>query len=169
VRVHRSHIVISSTPMNTFSRHAVAVWTGDISSGQGEVAAGTAAFAAAMTFPRLKGDPPGMTTPEELLAASQANCYAIALRSVLAQGGRRAQRISIRATITAEKSGGLIRLVSSHLDGTVDGLDGVEPPALQDIARDAEERCTISSLIRAVAPVTVNVVADDHRSDFSNQ
>lgn len=142
----------------TFSRHAVAVWAGDISSGEGEVAAGTEAFVIPMTFPRLKGDPSGMTTPEELLAASQANCYAIALRSVLAQRHGSARRISITATITAEKGGGLIRLVSSHLDGTVEGLEGVDATALQDAARDAEERCTISSLIRAVAPVTSRVV-----------
>jgi organic hydroperoxide reductase OsmC/OhrA len=88
---------------------------------------------------------------------------------VLSQRGGRAERISIRATITAEKSGGLIRLVSSHLDGTVDGLDGVDHAGLQDAAHSAEERCTISTLIRSVAPVTVNVVSHDHRSDFSNQ
>ena len=148
-----------TTSTATFSRRAVAVWTGDISGGEGKVAAGTEAFSAPMTFPRVSGDPPGMTTPEELLAASQANCYAIALRSVLAQRRGSAQRIRIIATITAEKGGGLIRLVASHLDGTVEGLDGVDATGLQDAARVAEERCTISSLIRAVAPVTSNVVA----------
>ncbi|HJU69680.1 MAG TPA: OsmC family peroxiredoxin [Gemmatimonadaceae bacterium] len=147
------------TSTATFSRHAVAVWTGDISGGEGNVAAGTEAFAVPMTFPRLSGDPPGMTTPEELLAASQANCYAIALRSVLAQRRGSAQRITIRATITAEKGGGLIRLTGSHLDGTIEGLEGVDSATLQDAARVAEERCTISSLIRAVAPVTSSVVA----------
>jgi lipoyl-dependent peroxiredoxin len=143
--------------MANFSRHAVAVWVGDIASGEGQVTAGTEAFAASMTFPRLNGDPPGMTTPEELLAASQANCYAIALRSVLAQRRATARRISVTATITADKGGGLIRVVASHLRGTVEGLEGIDDTQLGEAARVAEQACTISTMIRATAPVTVDV------------
>jgi organic hydroperoxide reductase OsmC/OhrA len=76
-----------------------------------------------MAFPRLGGDPPNTTTPEELLAASQANCYAIALRSVLGQRGGKARRVSVTPTITAEKGAGAIRILSSQLEGVVEGLD----------------------------------------------
>jgi lipoyl-dependent peroxiredoxin len=145
--------------MATFSRRAVAVWTGDVARGEGEVTAGTQAFAVPMTFPRLAGEPPGATTPEELLAASQANCYAIALRSVLAQRGGRARRVSVTATITADKGGGVIRLVSSHLEGTVQGLEGIEAARLREVAEAAEDACTISSAIRRAVPVTLDVAA----------
>jgi osmotically inducible protein OsmC len=145
--------------MATFSRQAVAVWTGDVARGEGHVTAGTEAFAVPMTFPRLTGDPRGATTPEELLAASQANCYAIALRSVLAQHGGRARRVSVTATITADKAAGVIRLVSSHLEGTVEGLEGIEPAQLREVAKAAEDACTISNAIRGAVPVTLNVAA----------
>jgi osmotically inducible protein OsmC len=145
--------------MATFSRHAVAVWTGDVARGQGRVTAGSEAFAVPMTFPRLAGEPRGATTPEELLAASQANCYAIALRSVLAQRGAIARRVSVTATITADKGAGVIRLVSSHLEGAVEGLEGIDAAALREVAKAAEDACTISNAIRSAVPVTLNIAA----------
>ncbi len=149
----------STTSMAHFSRHAVAIWTGDVSSGTGEIAAGTAAFVVPMTFPRLKGDPPGMTTPEELLAASHANCYAIALRSVLAQHRGTARRVTVTATLTADKGSGAIRLVSSHLEAAVEGLEGIEPGRLADVARIAKDACTISTAIREAVSITLSVSA----------
>jgi osmotically inducible protein OsmC len=145
--------------MPTFSRRAVAVWTGDVARGNGLVTAGTDAFTVPMTFPRLAGDPPSTTTPEELLAASQANCYAIALRSVLGQRHGTARRVSVTATITADKGAGAIRILSSHLEAVVEGLEGVEPQQLDDVARAAEAGCTISNAIRGAVAITVSVVA----------
>jgi osmotically inducible protein OsmC len=145
--------------MATFARHAVAVWTGEVARGTGTVTAGTEAFAVSMTFPRLAGEPPNTTTPEELLAASHANCYAIALRSVLGQRRGAAQRVIVTATITAEKGAGAIRILSSHLEAVVEGLEGIALDQLNDIARTAEEECTISNVIRRAVPITVNVAA----------
>ncbi len=145
--------------MATFSRHAVAVWTGDVARGTGTVTAGTDAFAVSMTFPRLAGEPPNTTTPEELLAASHANCYAIALRSVLGQRRGAAQRVTVTATVTAEKGMRAIRILSSHLEAIVEGLEGIAPEQLNEIAHAAERECTISSAIRGAVPITVNVAA----------
>jgi osmotically inducible protein OsmC len=145
--------------MATFSRHAVAVWTGEVARGTGTVTVGTGAFAVSMTFPRLSGEPPNMTTPEELLAASHANCYAIALRSVLGQRRASAQRVTVTATITAEKGAGAIRLVSSHLEAVVEGLEGIAADQLYDVARTAERECTISKVISCTVPITLDVAA----------
>jgi osmotically inducible protein OsmC len=145
--------------MATFSRRAVAAWTGEVARGIGEVAGATAAFHAAVTFPRLGGEPAGTTTPEEMLAASQATCYAIGLRSVIGRRGGKAERVTVTATITAEKSGGLIRIVSSHLQGVVDGLEGIESAELAEIAKAAEEGCTISNAIRGAVAISVDVGA----------
>lgn len=145
--------------MPTFSRHATAIWSGDVARGEGKVTAGSDAFTVAITFPRLNGEPVGMTTPEELLAASHANCYAIALRSVLAQHRGSARRVSVTATISADKGGGLIRLVSSHLEAVVEGLEGIDPTQLGEVARIAKDACTISTAIRSAASITMNVIA----------
>ena len=143
--------------MATFSRSATLEWNGDVPRGSGTVSAGSETFSAAVTFPRLAGEPPHTTTPEELLAASHATCFGIGLRSVLAQRGGSAQRIRVTATVTAEKGTGRIRLLSSHLHGEVEGLAGLEPTALTDIARAAEEACTISAAIRGTVDIRVAV------------
>jgi osmotically inducible protein OsmC len=119
--------------------------------------AGSDAFTVGAIFPSISGDPPGKTTPEELLAASHATCYGIGLRSLIARRGGRARRVSVTATVTAEKGPQGIRLQSSHHTGTVDGLEGIDESALQELARETEERCTISLAIRAAVNVSSEV------------
>jgi organic hydroperoxide reductase OsmC/OhrA len=66
-------------------------------------------------------------------------------------------RLGVTATVTAEKGGGLIRIVGSQLDAVVEGLAGVDAGMLEDIARAAEQACTISALLRASVPVVAKV------------
>lgn len=145
--------------MATFSRRATVDWVGDVLHGSGDVTAGTSAFAVPVTYPRIAGEPPTMTSPEELLAASHATCFGIGLRSVIGQRGGSARRVLVTATITAEKGSRAIRIQSSHLDATIEGLDGLEPEMLPAIARTAEEGCTISAAIRGAVAITVDVNA----------
>ena len=143
--------------MATFSRYAVVDWNGDVLRGSGIVTAGTAAFAVPVTFPRVHGEAPGNTTPEELLAAAHASCYAIGLRSVIAQRGGKAGRVRVTATITAEKGAQGIRIQSSHLQGVVEALEGIDPGKLQEIAQAAEDGCTISIAIRGSVAISFDV------------
>ena len=143
--------------MATFSRRAVLQWDGDIPDGSGFVVAGSHAFTVGAIFPSIAGDPPDKTTPEELLAASHATCYGTGLRSMIARRGGRARRVSVTATVTAEKGPQGIRLQSSHLTGIVDGMEGIDESMLQDLARETEERCTISIAIRGAVAVSSEV------------
>ena len=143
--------------MAVFSRRAVLQWEGEVAGGSGEVAAGSGAFTVGAMFPSIAGDPAGKTTPEELLAASHATCYGIGLRSLIARRGGRAQRVRVTATLTADKGPQGIRLQSSHLTAIVDGLEGIDESQLQELARDTEERCTISVAIRGTVAVSSEV------------
>src|ERR671919_3194395 len=134
--------------MATLSRRAVLEWHGDVMDGAGDVTAGTRAFAVPVTFPTTGGEAPGKTTPEELLAASHATCYGIGLRSLIGRRGGRARRVTVTATVTAEKGPHGIRLQSSRLTGIVEGLEGIDQSQLHQLARETEERCTISIAIR---------------------
>ena len=145
--------------MAIFSRRATLDWSGDVLRGTGAVTAGSEAFAVGATFPRLHGEPAGATTPEELLAAAHASCFGIGLRSMIAQRGGTATRVHVTATITAEKGRGALRIQSSHLSGTVEGLAGVAPESLPDIARAAEEGCTITAAIRGAVAISVDIRA----------
>jgi lipoyl-dependent peroxiredoxin len=145
--------------MATFSRHAVLEWDGEVMDGAGDVTAGTRAFAVPVTFPSTAGDAPGKTTPEELLAASHATCYGIGLRSLIGRRGGRAQRVTVTATVTAEKGPRGIRVQSSHLSGEVQALEGIDHEQLQEVAQETRERCTISIALEETVAVTYEIIA----------
>jgi lipoyl-dependent peroxiredoxin len=145
--------------MASFSRHAVLQWDGDVVEGAGQVTAGSEAFAVSVTFPITSGELLGKTTPEELLAASHATCYGIGLRSLIGRRGGRARRVTVTATVRAEKGPGGIRIQSSHLTGVVDGLEGIDDAQLKEVARETEERCTVTIALREAVSVTSDIVA----------
>jgi lipoyl-dependent peroxiredoxin len=143
--------------MTTFTRRAELRWDGELMTGHGEVAAGTGAFEVPVRFPTVAGDPPGVTTPEELLAASHAACYGIGLRSLIARRGGRAQRVVVEALISADKGADGIRIHSSHLTGIVVGLAAMTEAQLQDISREVADGCTISLALRGAVRITHDV------------
>ena len=142
--------------MPTFSRHADIEWTGGLMDGAGQAVAGTGAFTLPVTFPSRIGEGDGKTTPEELLAASHAVCYAMSLSATLGRLGAKASSVHVTATVTADKSEKGIQIQSSALTATVEGLEGVEAGRLQDVANTAEAGCPISNALRASVKITVH-------------
>ena len=123
--------------------------------GKGSVKAGTGAFTLPVTFPARIGEPAGHTSPEELMAASHAACYAMALNATLGRKGGSAARTLITATVTADKSETGIKLVSSKLRATAEGLQGVDKTQFAEIAREAEGKCPISNALRGTMQIEV--------------
>ena len=142
--------------MATFSRSATLEWSGDVVHGVGQIVAGNGSFGVSATFPRLSGER-GATTPEEMLAASHAICIGIGLRSVIARRGGAARRVVVTATVTAEKAGGVIRILSSRLECVIEGPEQIDPGDLQAIARETELACTISNAIRGNVEIEVAI------------
>ena len=123
--------------------------------GKGSVKAGTGAFTLPATFPARIGEPAGHTSPEELMAASHAACYAMALNATLGRKGGSAARTLVTATVTADKSEAGIKLVSSKLKATAEGLQGVDKTQFAEIAREAEGKCPISNALRGTMQISV--------------
>jgi organic hydroperoxide reductase OsmC/OhrA len=131
--------------MATFSRQAVLEWNGDVMSGAGQVTAGRPArLRYPPRFRALPAEATGKTTPEELPDASHATCCGIGLRSLIGRRGGQARRLTVTATITAEKGPGGIRIQSSHLRGEVESLEGIDHAQLHEIAQETRQRCYIS-------------------------
>ena len=146
--------------MATFARHVDVDWTGNLMDGSGTATAGTGAFTVPVTFPSRineKGD--GATTPEELLAASHAICFAMVLTNTIAKQGGKASKVSVTATVTADKSDAGIKVVSSNLKATVAGLEGIDKGKLQELASGAEKGCPISNALRGSVAIAVDAQA----------
>ena len=145
--------------MATFSRTVTVDWSGPIMEGKGEAKAGTGAFRLPVTFPSRIGEPAGHTSPEEPLAASHASCYAMALNATLGRKQASASRTLITATVTADKGEAGIKLVSSKLKVTAEGLQGIDKSQFAEVAREAESKCPISNAIRGNLQIEVEADA----------
>ena len=110
--------------MATFERHVDVEWIGSVMEGKGEAKAGSGAFTLPVTFPSRIGEPAGKTSPEELMAAAHAACYAMALNGALGRKPATADRTVIRATVSADKGDAGIKIMSSKLEVTAYGLKG---------------------------------------------
>ena len=143
--------------MATFSRHVDVDWKGSVTEGGGNAKAGSGAFTLPVTFPSRIGEPGGKTSPEELMAAAHATCYAMALNGTLGRTeGVSVERTTVRATITADKGEAGIKIVSSKLEATAYGLKGADAAKFTEIAKLAEGRCPVSNAYRGSMEITVD-------------
>src|SRR5580765_4830288 len=142
--------------MATFERHVVVDWKGTVAEGKGEAKAGTGAFSLPVSFPARIGDPGGKTSPEELMAAAHAACYAMALNGALGRKQASADRTVIRATVTADKGEAGIKILSSNLTVTAYGLKGLDASQFVEAAKEAEGRCPVSNAYRGTMQITVD-------------
>ena len=143
--------------MASFARHVDVEWNGTLMEGNGTATAGTGAFTLPVTFPsRINETGDGKTTPEELLAGAHAICYAMVLTNTIGKQGGKARRVRVTATVTADKSDAGIKVVSSNLKAVVEGLEGIDPKGLSELATNAEKGCPISNAIRGNVAISVN-------------
>jgi osmotically inducible protein OsmC len=142
--------------MATFSRTVTVDWAGPIMEGKGTAKAGTGAFNLPVTFPSRIGEPAGQTSPEELMAASHAACYAMALNATLGRKNASAARTVVTATVIADKSDAGIKLTTSKLKVTAEGLQGIDKADFADVAREAEGKCPISNALRGTMQIDVD-------------
>ena len=123
--------------------------------GKGEAKAGTGAFTLPVTFPSRIQDPEGRTSPEELMAAAHAACYAMALNATLGGKHAAAERTDVTATISADLGTG-IKIHSSHLAVTVYGLTGLDASQFAAVAAEAEQACPVSNAYRGSMTITLD-------------
>jgi len=142
--------------MATFERHVEVNWQGSVTEGRGEVKAGTGAFTLPVTFPARIGESGGKTSPEELMAAAHAACYAMALNGTIGRTeGVSVERTHVKATVTADKGDAGIKIMSSKLEATAYGLKGADAAKFTEIAKLAESRCPVSNAYRGTMQITV--------------
>lgn len=134
--------------MATFSRTVDVDWAGSIMEGRGTAKAGTGAFSLPVSFPSRIGESGGNTSPEELMAASHAACYAMALNATVGRKGGSIGRTHVTATVTADKGDSGIKVTSSKLKVVAEGLQGIETSQFDAVAREAEKGCPISNALR---------------------
>ncbi len=142
-------------------RRADATWNGDLASGKGEVSASTSkAFKALpVTWGSRTEAADGRTSPEELVAAAHASCYAMAFSAGLGRAGTPPQRLEVSATVTFDKVEAGWKVISSAL--TVRGkVAGIDAAAFQKAAEAARDGCPISQALKGNVQLSVQATLD---------
>lgn len=138
-------------------RKASVVWNGGLSDGSGmlDLVSSDAAKQLPVTWAARTEQPDGKTSPEEMIAAAQASCYAMAFSNVLSQAGHGPEQLSVDAVCTLDMvdGGPKVTRVDISVTGKVPGLD---QSGFQDLANQAEKGCPISNVLRGNAEITVN-------------
>jgi osmotically inducible protein OsmC len=142
-------------------RHADANWSGALASGAGTVTAVSSA-----TFSELPVSwaarteaSNGQTSPEELLAAAHASCFAMALSGALGRAGTPPDRLDVSAEVTFDKVEAGWRVVSSAL--TVHGwVPGMADADFLTAAEATKDGCPISQALKGNVALSVKATLE---------
>src|SRR5437879_6285430 len=129
-------------------RKATAEWHGGLKDGKGEISTGSGVLSKAQYSFGTRFEQGIGTNPEELIAASHAGCFAMALSAQLGEAKMVAESINATATVTLEKLESGWTVTESHLDVTA-RIPGANREAFETAAQNAKAGCPISKLLKA--------------------
>jgi osmotically inducible protein OsmC len=144
------------------TRTARTAWNGTLMEGSGQVELSSSKVGTfEVSWPkRAAEDADGTTSPEELVAAAHAACYAMSLSGGIARAGGTPIALDVRADVSIgpDPAGGF------HLTGiklTVRGeVEGLDAAAFQEAAAVAKAGCPISKALTGVE-ITLDAALED--------
>jgi osmotically inducible protein OsmC len=93
----------------------------------------------------------GATSPEELIAAAHAACFAMALSNTLAKDEHAPEELRTSATVTFQPGEGITR-VALTVEGSVPGLDAA---GFEQAAQTAKKNCPVSQALAGVPEISL--------------
>ncbi|MFC5993008.1 OsmC family protein [Pseudonocardia hispaniensis] len=140
------------------TRTARTAWNGTLEQGSGQVELSSSGVGTyRVSFPKRTADAAdGTTSPEELIAAAHASCYAMQLSAFLAEAGGTPESLDVTADVTLgpDPNGGLaITGITLTVRGEVTGLDAA---GFDKAAQAAKDGCPVS---KALAGTTITLDA----------
>ena len=141
------------------SRTARTAWDGGLNDGRGQVeltSSGAGTFE--VSFPkRAADDAAGTTSPEELVAAAHASCFAMQLSHEIAEAGGTPQTLEVSAEVALgpDPAGGFqVTGITLSVRGETEGLDAA---GFAQAAERAKAGCPLSKALAAV-PISLSIV-----------
>jgi osmotically inducible protein OsmC len=135
------------------TRRASTVWNGPLLTGSGEVKLESSSIGTfPVSWPARSEEPNGKTSPEELLAAAHATCFAMAFSNGLAKAGTPPTQLRTAAEVDFQPGVG-ITAIRLFVSGDVPGLD---QEGFSTAAESAKENCPVSKAL-SVVPITLTV------------
>jgi lipoyl-dependent peroxiredoxin len=135
-------------------RAANVTWKGSLMDGAGRIeSVQSGAFGPLdVTWASRTEQPDGLTSPEELIAAAHAACFAMALSHALAQAGSPPEQLETSATVTFVPGTGITKSALS-VRASVPGMDAT---GFAEKAEEARVGCPVSKALAAVPEITLD-------------
>ena len=142
-------------------RRAEATWSGALTTGSGNVSAiSSGSFTSLpVSWAARTESSDGKTSPEELVAAAHASCFAMALSGALGRAGTPPDRLDVSAEVTFDKLEAGWRVVSSALTvrGVVPGMSREDFVAAAEATQDG---CPISVALAGNVALSVEATLE---------
>lgn len=141
--------------MASAERQSNVTWRGDLQSGVGafDLASSGVLQQAGLSFASRAEDPSGNTSPEELIAAAHAGCYAMAFSNVLSEGGNPPEELNVSANCVLDLDSLKVTTVVLDVRGSVPGMDESD---FQSAAEQAEQMCPVSNALCGNVDIQLN-------------
>jgi osmotically inducible protein OsmC len=140
---------------------ASAVWEGNLVEGRGRVSAASGVFSDLdVTWAARTNRPDPKTSPEELIAAAHAACYAMAFSHTLAEAGHAPEQVSVTAIchFTPIEGGGFsVSRMELDVHGRVPGVDAA---AFRQLAEAGDRGCPVSNALRGNVEIVLRATLD---------
>jgi len=138
-------------------RKAKAVWYGDGRTGQGDLTSDSGVLSSTPYSYKTRFENEKGTNPEELLAASHAGCFTMAVAFALQGAGYEPTELNTEAAVTLDPDGQGFKVSRSALTlrASVPGLDEA---TFLDLAHGAEKNCPISKVLNAEITLDAKLV-----------
>jgi lipoyl-dependent peroxiredoxin len=130
------------------TREAEIVWEGPLASGTGTLSSGSGALGQLpVTWASRTERPDGKTSPEELIAAAHASCFAMALSLMLGENHTPPERLAVNAACMLDEVDGAPRITTVEL--TVRArVSGLEQASFEQTVERATDLCPVSNALR---------------------
>jgi osmotically inducible protein OsmC len=130
------------------TRQAEIVWEGPLASGTGTLSSGTRALGELpVTWASRTERPDGKTSPEELIAAAHASCFAMALSLMLGENRSPPERLVVHAACMLDEVDGAPRITTVEL--TIRArVPGLEQASFERTVERAADLCPVSNALR---------------------
>lgn len=140
------------------TRRAHTTWTGGLEDGTGTVTLVSSGIGSyEISFPKRAADEAdGTTSPEELIAAAHAGCFAMQFSALLGRAGGSEQSIDVTSDVSLgpDPAGGFrITGIVLRVSGSAQGVSAAD---FAKIADDAKSGCPVSKALTGTA-ITLEV------------
>jgi osmotically inducible protein OsmC len=143
-------------------RTATVTWTGSLGEGSGTASAGTSGvfIDLPVSWASRTEAAEGRTSPEELLAAAHASCYAMSLSGGLGRAGTPPDHLHVEAEVTFDKIEAGWSVLASRLT-VLGSVPGATHESFAAAAEAAKDGCPISRALADSVEISVDATLEE--------